>query len=284
MNFYLTALYKSFSSPSWLASHAGSTKKAAWFFVFTVLTISLIFSFAIGYRELPYFVREIDRVVESEIPEFTATFTDGLLTVDGLEQPYVREVPMGEGEPSLTVIIDTVSTSTLTIERFVSSTEQAILFTRSFVVSTDPEIMSTTPEDYAEIPNMSFSKAQAREVLGNIGSSWRPVITASILTLTFLLWGLGLLAYITLVSSLIFVVYRKTTTHPRESWYTWKDVFTLSIFAFGLPKIVITLIVFGFFLPIPYVVTIALVVAVFRALSHPKSADSAKGTDIPTLI
>ncbi len=269
MKFYLEALYKSFTSPSWLASQSKQTKKSAWFFVLTVLVLSLGLSLTMTFRVIPDFTQAVETVVEKELPDFHATIADDKLSISGLEQPYIKKIETEEGETA-TVIIDTVSTSTLSIEQFVTSSEKAILITGSQVLTNSAEFFGTTKENFSNVPNISFSKSDALDTLRNVTSAWRPMIGVITLALSFLLWGLETVVYLLLCSLLIYLVYTRTTKHPLNERYDWKEILTLSIFAFALPKLIMTAVSFGFSVAIPYVVTLAMVIAVFRALSMKK--------------
>ncbi len=283
MKYFLDALYKSFSSPAWLSAQSKQSKKSAWFFVLTVLVLALGAACVVTFRAIPFIVVSVKDVIVEEVPDFHATVTDHALSVTGVEQPYIRRFET-ERDGSLVLIIDTVSTSTLSVEQFVTSSEKAILVTRDHVLSNTTEIFGSTKEDFSDIPNISFSRADAIQTLENLVGPWRPVIIVAILAIVFLTWGLGLLVYLLICSSLVYLVYTRTTKQPAGERYTWKEVFTLSIFAFALPKIAMTALSFGLLASVPYVVTLAMVVAVFRALSVKKSlSEQENGSGMPNL-
>ncbi len=283
MKYFLDVFYKSFINPVWFSKQSKQSKKSTWFFVLTVLLLALSAAAVVTFRAIPYVVVSVKEVIAEEVPDFHATITDHKLSVTGVEQPYIRKFETEE-EGALILIVDTVSTSTLSVEQFVTSSEKAILVTQDHVLSNTTEIFGSTKEDFSDIPNMSFSRADAIQTLENLVGSWRPMIMVVILTIVFLIWGLGLLAYLLICSSLVYLVYTRTTKQPVGERYTWKEVFTLSLFAFALPKIIITALSFGFLVSIPYVVTLAMVIAVFRALSVKKSvSEQENGSEIPNL-
>ncbi|MBP9732356.1 MAG: DUF1189 family protein [Candidatus Magasanikbacteria bacterium] len=283
MKYFLDVLYKSFTNPVWFSAQAKQVKKSTWFFVLTVLVLAFGATYFVTFRALPTAVGAVKNVVEKEVPDFHATVTDHQLSVTGMEQPYVRKFETEE-EGSLVLIVDTVSTSTLSVEQFVTSSEKAILITKDHMLSNTTEIFGSTKEDFSDVPNMSFSRADAIQTLENLVGSWRPMIMVIILAIVFLIWGLGLLAYLLICSSLVYLVYTRTTKQPVGERYTWKEVFTLSIFAFALPKIVMTALSFGLLVSIPYVVTLAMVIAVFRALGVKKTvSEQENGSEMPKL-
>lgn len=266
MKYYLLALYKSFTSPSWLAAQAKQTKKSAWFFVLTVLVLSLGVSLMVTFRVIPDLTLKVKSVIEKEVPDFHATITDHQLSVTGVDQPYVRTFQT-DGTETVVVVVDTVTTSTLSLQQFVTSSKKGILITKDQILTNSPDIFGSSKEDFSNVPNISFSRADALSTLGNIVGAWRPMIVILILTFTFLFWGLGLLLYLLICSSLIYLVYTRSTKQSVTARYTWKEVFTLSLFALALPKILVSVLTYVFFFPIPYLVTLAYVIAVFRALS-----------------
>lgn len=271
MKYFFEALYKSFTNPVWFSKQSKQTKKSAWFFVLTVLVLAFGATYFATFRAMPSAVGAVKNVIEKEVPDFHATVTDHKLSVTGVEQPYIRRFETEE-DGILVVIVDTMSTSTLTVEQFVTSSDKAILITKDQILSNTTDIFGSTKEDFSDVPNVSFSRADAMNTLNNLVGTWRPMIVVVVLAIVFLVWGLGLLAYLLICASLIYLVYTRTTKHPVGERYTWKEVFTLSIFAFALPKIVMTALSFGLLASIPFVVTLAMVVAVFRALSVKKSS------------
>lgn len=283
MKYFLEVLYKSFINPVWFSAQSKQLKKSTWFFVLTIFVLALGAAFFTTFRAIPGLVTGLQGVVEKEVPDFHAIVTDHQLSVTGVEQPYVRRFETEE-EGSFVLIIDTISTSTLTVEQFVTSTEKAILITKDHMLSNTTEIFGSTKEDFSDVPNMSFSRADALRTLENLVGSWRPMIMVIVLAIVFLVWGLGLLVYLLICSSLVYLVYTRTTKHSVGERYTWKEVFTLSIFAFALPKIVMTALSFGLLVSIPYVVTLAMVIAVFRALRVKKTiSEQENGLEMPKL-
>ncbi len=283
MKYFLDVLYKSFTNPVWFSAQSRQSKKSAWFFVLTVLVLALGAATVVTFRAIPFVVVSVKDVIVEEVPDFHATIADHQLSVTGVEQPYIRRFET-EAEGLLVLIVDTVSTSSLSVEQFVTTSEKAILVTRDHVLSNTTEIFGSTKEDFSDVPNMSFSRAEAIQTLENLVGSWRPMIMVIILAIVFLIWGLGLLAYLLICSSLVYLVYTRTTKQPVGERYTWKEVFTLSIFAFALPKIVMTALSFGLLVSIPYVVTLAMIIAVFRALSVKKTvSEQENGSEMPKL-
>ncbi len=283
MKYFLEVLYKSLSNPVWFSAQSKQSKKSTWFFVLTVLVLAFGAAAVFTFRAIPYAVTSVKDIIVEEVPDFYATVTDHKLSVTGVEQPYVRRFETKE-EGVLVLIVDTVSTSTLSVEQFVTSSEKAILVTQDHVLSNTTEIFGSTKEDFSDVPNISFSRTEAIQTLENLVGSWRSMIMVVALAIVFLIWGLGLLAYLLICSSLIYLVYTRTTKQPVGERYTWKEVFTLSIFAFALPKIVMTALSFGPLISIPYVVTLVMVIAVFRALSVKKSvSEQENGSVMPNL-
>lgn len=271
MKYFFELLYKSFTNPIWFAAQSKQSKKSTWFFVLTVFMLALGAAFFVTFRAIPGMVAGVQGMVEKEVPDFHATVTDHVLSVTGIEQPYVRTFETEE-EGTLVVVVDTVSTSTLTVEQFVSSSDKGILVTKDHILSNTADIFGSTKEDFSDVPNVSFSRADAINTLQNLVGAWRPMLVVVILAIVFLVWGLGLLAYLLICSSLMYLVYTRTTKQPVSERYTWKEVFTLSVFAFALPKLAMTALSLGFFFSVPYIVTLAMVVAVFRALSVKKTS------------
>ncbi len=282
MKYYFTALYKSLTSPSWLASQSKATTRAGKFFVMVMLVLSLGVGAHIIYRQIPSIVPIVEQGITEHVPDFTAKLTDGELVVSDLTQPYINYFT-DEQNKEFVIVIDTVSTGTLALPSFfVSSTEGGVLITRDRIVSQNLDGQADINEAFDQVPNLTFSRAQIIQTLEDIGGRYRPAIFAVFVALSFAFWGLGLLVFILLFSTIAFAIYSAISKQDKKVRYSWKEIFTMSLFAFGLPKLIVTLVMFGFYTPLHYVVTGTMTLVLIRTLSIPKQgSEQQNGSEPP---
>lgn len=270
--YYLQAAYKSFVSPSWLASQSKARGKAATLFTILVFFLSVGFGLHMIYRQIPTVVPYIENILREQIPDFTARTEGGILAVAQLEQPYTRTFHIEDQE--VVIAVDTVSTSTVSISSFfTTTTDIAFLITRTGIVSKDVHgEEGGSVSSFDGLPNFSFSKMQLLTVPDKIEHEWRPAIFAILVAVSFALSGVGLMLFVLFFASIVYLVYISATKQPRENRYTWGDIFTMSLFSLVLPKIVFGMISLLFLIEVPYIVTLTMIFGVSRALNTTRSS------------
>lgn len=269
MKYYLEALYKSFVSPMWLAFQSQALTKAGKLFVMVVLVLSVGFGVYCAYFQLPFVAKLFQETITKEFPDFRVSVSQGVLSVSDLPQPYSRHLTIDEKD--VVVVLDTVSTNTPQLTSFfTSSTQAGILITPTQIISKNLDGTEERTESLSRIPSVSFSRADIIEFLGNIAGSFRPTIVAVFTAAVFAVWGIGLFIFVLLFSLVAFALYRMLSKQDSAQRYSWKEIFTLSLFAFALPKLVVVLFSLVFSIQLPYAVVAAMAVAVVRALSIPK--------------
>lgn len=278
MKYYFQALYKSFTDPTWLARQSREAGKSSVFFVLTLLVLSLLVAVRIAYIEIPQAVPPLREMLDRELPDFTAHVSDGTLSVTDLEQPYVRYFEY-EGE-HMVIVVDT-TTNTPSLDTFLTtSTQTGFLITSRAVVtktSSTPEVVN---DRLTRFPDTTISKNQLITFLDTLGGRGQLVVLLIITAFTFLLWSVGLLVFILIFTSIAYGLYSAVSSHDRGARYTWKEILTLSLFVFGLPKLVITIVTVVF--PVSsfaFVVSGAMGIALGRALGIPKKIEHQKGSD-----
>ena len=280
MRYYLEALYKSFSSPSWLASQSRSTGKAGKFFVILMFILSLGFGLNIIYREIPQVVPVLQKTLTSDIPDFAARFEGGTLTVSELTQPFVYHA-RDDRQQDFVFVIDTVSTGTVSLAPYLTSTTTAgLLISRTGIMTSNLGDAAATEQKFGEIPNVSFSKAQILSFVDRILHDLRPGLLALLVAFTFALWGIGLILFVLLFASITYLIYISVTKQEKLHRYTWKEVFTISLFSLALPKLIIFVLNVTLVTSLPYAVVIAMAIAVSRALRVPRSSEHQNDSEI----
>lgn len=269
MKYYLEALYKSFVSPVWLGLQSQALTKAGKLFVMVMLVLSLGIGVYFAYFQFPLSAQLFQETITKEIPDFHASVSQGVLTVTDLPQPYSRHIEI-DGK-DVVVVLDTVSTSTPDLASFfTSSTQSGILITQTQIISKNLDGAQETTENLNRVPSVSFSRADMIGFLGNVAGSFRPTIFAVFVALAFALWGIGLFVFILLFSLIAYALYSMISKHDKIHRYSWKEIFTLSLFAFALPKLVVVFLSLVFSIELPYAVVAAMAVALVRTLSIPK--------------
>lgn len=272
MKYYLHALYKSFTEPAWLAQQYRQTGKASKFFVLTVLVLSLLFAFRVTYIEIATVVPAFQDTIVNDVPDFNATVSNGVVTITELPQPYVQYVEH-EGE-SMVFVVDTVSTSTPTLESFfTTSTQSGFLLTSQSIFSKTTSSSAIMEESLGRLPNTTFSKTQVIELLDTINGKFKPGIFALLTAFTFMVWGIGLLIFVLIFTSFAYLLYSSVTKVEKQSRYSWKDVLTFSLCTFALPKLVITVVSLASSLSFAFLVSAAMAFAVARVLSIPRTTE-----------
>ncbi len=278
MKYYFQALYKSFTDPAWLARQSREAGKSSIFFVLMLLVLSLLVAVRIAYIEIPRAVPPLRETLDRELPDFTAHLSDGTLSVTDLPQPYVRYFEY-ENE-NMVIVVDT-TTNTTSLDAFLTtSTQTGFLITSRAVVtktSSTPEVVN---DRLTRFPDTTISKNQIITFLDTLGGRGQLVALLVVTAFTFLFWGIGLLVFILIFTSIAYGLYRAVSSHDRSTRYTWKEILTLSLFVFGLPKLAITILTIVF--PVSsfaFVVSGAMGIALGRTLGIPKKIEHQKGSD-----
>ncbi len=252
----ITALYKSLYDFKWIAAQRHSLLRAfIYFFVFFFVVIGVRGWFFV--QDAPSAVIGYWETFETEIPDFSVEKTDDGLSFVGLDQPFVKEFE--EDGKSVLVYIDTVSTSSISVEDVLGDEEEmyAVVVTSQKMKFYDYESGHTDIENVRQLPNFAFSKAQMGEEITKWADRIFPgIFFAGVFFLTLLL-GAGKLLYLLALSWLVYVI-------ARADKKTWKfgQVYTIGLYAITIAVLVQWGITF-FYTEVPYIYSILALVMMY---------------------
>lgn len=224
---FFNSLYNSLYNFKWLRQQKDNTSWAwGYFFLLTFLVAGLVViptAFAYFYQA-PVWKEKISK----ELPDFHARMSNGQLQVTDLAQPYIKKYD------SAIVVVDTVSTGTLAVKQFIENEKQVgILVTRDRA-----EIYN--PEDKT-VKSQIFTVGTDFEVNRTTVLSWTETLLSrrmlSLFTLGFSIIILLYLAAGNLLSILFMSLVLYHWSKRRNLGYTFKQIFTVGLFAITLPLI-----------------------------------------------
>jgi hypothetical protein len=260
--FYLKAFISSLYNIEWLGAQKKQTAKGFAYVVLLMLVLSGAYSLYL-VREIPNVITEGVTYLKTEVPDMSATVTDGSLTIDGVEQPYIFE-----GDDFL-LYLDAREDSVVVLEDVVDlDTKDALVLTnRTFMVHQQG---SKTETHYIkDLPNFTFTKA---DVIG-LGEKVALGLPAFVF---FLLWFVLFLGFgIWKIIQLLFVSFLAwgVSKIAKKKWL-FEEIYTVGLFAITLPTILLFILSTFFDVQIPYAHTL-LVLAILSVviLQKPKHHD-----------
>lgn len=167
-------------------------------------------------------------------PDFTATWKDAKLSVTGIPQPYTAEKKLGD--QTLFVLVDTVSTSTPSIESLVKDNDaRALLLVTSDNFSFyNPDDKKIETESFVGMTDDTVTKADVAHVVEKIKSYGR-WLSVGLLGIGELFFLIGKLLGILILSLVVYILVR-----IRKFGWTYKQVLASSLYAMTLPTIIAT--------------------------------------------
>ncbi len=230
---FFNSLYNSLYNFKWLRQQKDNTSWAwGYFFLLTFLVAGLVvIPTAFKYfSEAPAWKTKMIQ----EVPEFQATIKNGQLSVTGLSQPYIKKYNQ------MVIVVDTVSTGTLSVKQFVGSDkETGILATKDRMEFYNPQDQSVNVQNFSSIDGFTTDRAG---VLNNVDK----ILSRRMLSLFTLVFAIIILLYLVLGNLLNVLFIGLVFFHwskKRNLGYTFKQIFTVGLFAVTLPLILDQLVV-----------------------------------------
>lgn len=228
---FFNSLYNSLYNFKWLRQQRDNTSWAwSYFFLLTFFVTGLIvIPTAFKYfSDAPNWKATVSR----EIPEFQAQMKNGQLAVTGLSQPYIKKYDKA------VIVVDTVSTTTISVQQFVSDGALGILATKDRIEVYNPQDKTTKTEVFAAGNDFQIDR--------NFILNWTDkILNNKTLTLFTLAFSVVIFLYLFVGSllniffiSLVFYYFGK----KRNLDYKFKQVFCVGLFAVTLPMILDQLI------------------------------------------
>ncbi|MCX6779761.1 MAG: DUF1189 family protein [Candidatus Magasanikbacteria bacterium] len=230
---FFNSLYNSLYNFKWLRQQKDNTRWAwGYFFLLTFLLAGLIvIPTSIKYfSDAPIWKAKLSQ----ELPDFQAHMSNGQLQVTGVAQPYIKKYE------NAVIVVDTVSTSTLQVKQFVDNDSVVgILVTRDRAEIYNPQDKTVKSQVFAAGTDFDANRAM---VLG-----WADtLLSRRMLSLFTLGFSIIILLYL-VVGNLIniffisLVLYQWGKKHTFT--YTFKEVFTVGLFAITGPLILDQMVV-----------------------------------------
>lgn len=242
MNFFQTFIKNLRLDVKWLAENKNSTKKAWGYFLILVLLVSAVTALVSAWQ-LPQAVNELKKEVLKEIPDFSAQFKGGVLTVDKLPQPYTYR----DESNKVLFVIDTTSTTALDFAKLVS--EESASSPKEMVVLIAKDNVSfyqdrgasrdTRTLDFKSVPDKSFDR--------NLVVSMADKYTSSGMMVLYVTVGTIMLVIFTIIGKIIFVVFWSLivliiSSIAKKGW-KYGEIFNVGLMAVTWPIIIQTLVV-----------------------------------------
>jgi maltodextrin utilization protein YvdJ len=274
MKFYLQAFVKSLYDIEWLRGQKKNGKQSATYVVLLILLLSIVFSI-FALFQLDRVGNQLRTKVLDQIPEFELMMEDGVLSVSGLEQPYMYSFDE-DTDDSFLLYVDTVTTSSLSLEDLdIEKDKNIMMVTREKMTIFDMESGSTQINDYKEIPNESLTKAEVESWYDGLMNRKITIFTV-ILVVTFVLLGIGKMIYLLMLALIAF-----TIQQILKKGYVFGEMFTMGLFAITAPSIVVMILrMFGYGVPYLYTLLVMgyLLTVVFldKKSESPKKVESVK--------
>lgn len=266
---FFNSFAKSLYDLNWLRARRSELGKAfSYFFLLIFLYTGLTLAPAFVNFMRGDTVKEIKMALEQKVPDFTATVKNGELAITNLKQPYTWiDV---EGQDRLMIVVDTVSTGTLRIEDYLQTHTKAmsgVLITKDRAEMFDIDKGQSRTQLFRDFPDFSFDRTQLIGWVNKFLS--KPMLFAYFLfffAMMYVVLGVWKLIF-TLIISVIVMLIAKIA---KKKWL-FKEIYAVGLFA-GTLAMVISAVLQGFDLVIPFIGTIAFLVWLGAAVLLDKPA------------
>lgn len=267
----LKAFYHSLFNTDWLAAQRNRLG-FAWLYVTVFLGVLAVFVTAVNMRTVAPILREIKTEVVKQVPDFTAELKAGVLTIDGPQQFAFQD-------SDLNVVVDVRPTSTAAIADYRNSSVATVLLTSTTLSVYDYNSGKTNILPLATYGELKGSKADLIK-----GADWLGVNGPKIFTVLFffIFWLGGLIGKTVYAGVVALILWSMMTNRhdPQHSAWSWRQVWTVSLFALTLPTLIQQIERwFGFYIPGLY--TLVLGGLVYLVLRTPVAPVEPEKTPTP---
>lgn len=227
MRSFFTAFYNSLFNSSWLKAVRFFPGKAWGYFcllVFFFAAISVIPS-ALHFRS---FLFDLNKSFETLVPEFQATVKDGNLSVEKLQQPFVYR------SDDFVIIVDTLTTSTATLEQYVTTTNSgSIIITATEIEVRDSRTGEGKVQSWSKMPDFSFSKSDAGNFVGRLTTPAYTVLAVFVIFIGLYVGFFVSKLYNIVLATLMVSVAARLFGRGMK----FGELFTMALYAITLPTI-----------------------------------------------
>ncbi len=226
-----TALYHSLFDGMWLYAERTNMRKAwSYFFVFTALVSVL--SVVPALVALPAATQMAKQEITKNVPDFSATFMGGRLSVTGLAQPWVREYS-DDGE-KFRIVIDTTATSTDAASAYASSTVSMLVVNSRYAQVYNADAGESKTQSFSTVPNATFTKSQLLALVDHFTSPGAYVVLGLVVAIVVFVGAVIGNVWSVFIASLIALLVSRLS---RRAW-TLRELFTVGLYAITLPTLI----------------------------------------------
>ena len=243
-----TAFLKSLYNAEWLKSRRAAPQAAWSYFAILVFVVSVISALTISGLVYPE-LRKIKDALVSSMPDFEAKFNKGTLTIYKLPQPYIFSTP----EKDLTIVVDTVTTSSVAITDYVSSTPPASIFITKYRIEVNEEGGMSRTQKWEKIPDETITRKDVTDTAEKILRPWLFLLMSFVLFIGLFIGFFVSKLYTIVVAVLVASVFARFTNRD----ITMRELFTIGLYAITLPTLISALFLV-IRVSIPYVQFLAL--------------------------
>ncbi len=224
---FFTTLYNSLYNFKWLRDQKSNSSLAWGYFFLLIILVAGLSTISLGFK---YFdvAPDIKKTVYSELPEFQAEVKNGQLQVNGLIQPYIKNYE------KLAVVVDTVSTGTVSIDSFVKQDGRSvILITKDAFTAYDAQdksIKSQTMKDFGDYQTDRTEILKKADLFFSDKMIW--IITVVSFVVLFIFLFVSNLLNILFFSLLFYAISKQ----QKLNW-KFKEVCTVGLFTITFPLI-----------------------------------------------
>ncbi len=249
---FFSFFYNSLFNISWLRQRKNEPGKSWGYFFIFCLFLSLVSTISITVA-IPGMLKQAKTMVNEKVPEnFSAEINNGKLSVVGLPQPFVFK---DEEKNNFVAVIDTVSTSSLSLRNYLTVAGQSgVLIDSEKIEFLNGQNMQGQTQYWKDVKESNFrlDKPFLVSVLSKTGPVFVIIIFLVVLVALFVAFVVGKLFSILMVTLILLVV----TAIARRSW-RFGELFSVGLCAVTVPSL-ISLVFTLFGVSIPYVHFLAL--------------------------
>ncbi len=231
---FLESVYHSLFDIEWLRAKRDTGRWAAVGFLFVVTSVIGLLRVVplLGFIA-PKAVAVGEQKLKDDVPDFSLIMENGQLRTEKLPQPYV--FTQTSGDETFTLVIDTISTSSPSVESLIKNKDTDIAFVLGHDQFSyfDPELKEVKSESYTDVPNGTLTKDQLVTWVEKFRTTYLVPIFVVLGGLFVLMFFVGRLISVALWS-LVFLVLVKI---KKWNW-TYRELNTVGKYASTLPLLV----------------------------------------------
>ena len=214
---------------TWLKEQRLFPGKAwSYYFIFT-LVVAVLTVVPIAVR-LPGVLKTAQSAITTKVPDFSATFKGGTLSITNLPQPYMYTF-----SGNMQLVVDTVSTNTLHVRDYLKGTEASgLLVTRDGMELYDAAQGDGRTQTWSNVSDTTLTKESFVTVLTKM-ARWPIMVLISFGLVVGAYIGLAISRLISLFVAVVIAVLIGALL--RRSWKV-KELFTLGLYAVTLPSLI----------------------------------------------